>query len=280
MPSVLSQQIHDYQTMAQAFQDVLGIIITEEQRNIILAKLNRVMQAFELDSIIELAEKMRHSDTGRLNSDILQAITNYDSRWFQNKNISELLQHYVLDNVEDNARFWVVGCEDGSLAYSVAIEIAEYNRINNKNKAISIIATDVSREALKQAGIGRYRTLQIQGLAKDMRSMYMDRCEQLNDEYGDTGGDIWEVKPEIRDQINFTHCDLMKGCQSAKSVEIIICPDILVYFSNSHRKNILQQFSQVLDSSGILIVGEDQVIVSENFERVQYSHGIFYRQKD
>jgi len=280
MSSVLSQQIHDYQTMAQAFQDVLGIIITEEQRNIILTKLNRVMQAFELDSIIELAEKMRRPDTKRLNSDILQAITNYDSKWFQTPGISELLQHYVLDNVGDNARFWVVGCEDGSPAYSIAMEIAEYNRINNKDKAISIVATDVSNEALKQAETGRYRASQIQGLAEDMQSMYMNRCDQLNDEYGDPGGDIWEIKAKIRDRVSFSHCDLLEGCQPEKSVEVIICPDILVYFSNGHRESILQQFSKVLDSGGILMAGEDQVIVSENFERVQYLRGIFYRQKN
>lgn len=280
MSSALSQEIDDYQKLSLAFQDVLGVVITEEQRKRILTKLNRVMQAFELDSVIELAEKMRHPDTGRLNTEILQSITDYDSCWFQYPSISRLLDQYVLDSIPDDAKLWVVGCGDGSLAYSIAIEIAEHKRVSGIQKNCSIIATDVSEEALTRAKKGLYRVNSLQSVPKDMRMMYMARREELNQEFGDPQGDVWEVKQKIRDMVSFDRCDLLEGCQRTGSIDVIICPEILVYFSNSHRLGILQQFSSALKSGGILIVGEDQAVINNGFERVEHTAGTFYRQRE
>lgn len=279
MSSAVLQQIDDYQKLSLAFQDVLGVIIAEEQRAMILAKLNRVMQAFELDSIVDLAEKMRRADVGRLNSDILAAITVGDSKWFHYPAISHLLHHYVLDNVADDARFWVAGCGDGSLAYSIAIDIAEYNRKNGQHKQISILATDVSSEGLEQAQQGCYQTAQMQGMYQDLLSMYLMKRDDLNEEFGDASGEVWEVKPKIRERVSFSHCDLLESCEKIGAVDVIIAPEILVYFSNGHRAGILDKFASQLSPAGILIVAEDQAVNSPGFERVVHPEGLFYRQK-
>jgi len=279
MPSAISQQIDDYQTLALAFQDVLGVIITEEQRKAIVAKLNRVMQAFELDSVLELAEKMRRASTSRLNADILQAITDYDPCWFKYPAISHLLQQYVLNNIPKDAKIWVVGCEDGSLAYTVAIELAEHSRQTQQPDSRTVIATDVSEETLQRAATGLYRVGQLQNVPQDMLSMYFSRREELNNEYGDPQGDMWEVKAKIREKLSFNHCDLLEGCQPTGTIDVIICPEILVYFSNSHRAGIIQQFASALKPGGILIIGEDQAVISTGFERVEHPDGTFYRQK-
>ncbi|HHO59617.1 MAG TPA: hypothetical protein ENJ64_05195, partial [Thiotrichales bacterium] len=148
MPSAVSREIDDYQTLSLAFQDVLGVIITDDQRTTMLTKLNRVMQAFELDSLVKLAEKMRRDGSTRLNSSILDAITTPDSNWFQTPTISRLLDKYVLENIRKDARIWVAGCGNGSLAYSIAMDIAEYNRRNNTDVRPAILATDVAGDAL------------------------------------------------------------------------------------------------------------------------------------
>ncbi len=279
MSSAISQQIDDYQKLSLAFQDVLGVVIAEEQRATILAKLNRVMQAFELDSIIDLAEKMRRSEVGRLNSDILAAITVSDSNWFDYPTISHLLHHYILDNVMGEVRLWVAGCGDGSLAYSIAIDVAEYNRKNNQQKQVSIIATDVSGDGLAQAQRACYQSSRMEGMYQDLLSMYFVKRDDLNEAYGDASGEVWEVKPKISEKVSFSHCDLLENCDYIGEVDIIISPEILTYFSNGYRAGILDKFVGQLSSAGILIVGEDQVVNSSRFERVEHPEGLFYRQK-
>jgi len=54
---------NDYQALTLAFQDVLGVLITDQQRLSLLAKLHGVMQLQQLNSITELAKKMRDPKT-------------------------------------------------------------------------------------------------------------------------------------------------------------------------------------------------------------------------
>ncbi len=280
MPSAVSREIDDYQTLSLAFQDVLGVIITDDQRTTMLTKLNRVMQAFELDSLVKLAEKMRRDGSTRLNSSILDAITAPDSNWFQTPTISRLLDKYVLENIRKDARIWVAGCGNGSLAYSIAMDIAEYNRRNNTDVRPAILATDVAGDALERAKSGRYCVSQLKGMPETMQSTYLQKRDDLNEAFGDSCGDVWEVRDKIRQMVSFDHCDLLQDFQETGKVDVIICPHILVYFSGTDRQGILKQFSRLLAPAGILMVGEDQTVFSKDFERVDHPQGVFYRQRD
>ncbi len=279
MSSAVAKEIEDYQTLSLAFQDILGVVITEEQRLSILAKLNRVMQAFELDSVIDLAEKLRRSNINRLNAAILSAITVGDTNWFRYSAISRLLQNYLLDNVVGETQIWVVGCGDGSLAYSVAIDIAEYNRNNYQQKSFSIMATDISDEILEQAENGCYPIRRMQGVPQDMLSMYFAKRDDLNDEFGEESGDVYQIKKKIRDRVKFSHCDLHEHCKRMGPINIIIAPEILVYFSPVDRARILNQFASQLSPSGILMVADDETINAADFEYVGHADGVFYRRK-
>jgi chemotaxis protein methyltransferase CheR len=64
------------------------------------------------------------------------------------------------------------------------------------------------------------------------------------------------------------HCDL------------IICPDELIYFSSAIKSEILNGFAELLDSSGMLIVGMNEPVIPfcDKFEPVNHESGIFYRQ--
>jgi chemotaxis methyl-accepting protein methylase len=64
-------------------------------------------------------------------------------------------------------------------------------------------------------------------------------------------------------------------------MDLIICPDVLVYYSNGVKASILSQFAEQLKPGGIFLAGNNQAVVpfSQDFERVDHPAGIFYRKK-
>jgi len=273
---------NDYQALTLAFQDALGVLITDQQRLSLLAKLHGVMQVQQLSSITELAQKIRDPKACELNTDILDAITVDDSQWFQYPAISHLLHQHVLKNLGNESRIWVIGCGEGSLAYSVAMDIAEFNRLNETDKQISVIATDVSADAIQRAEKGRYRTTQMQGLPERLRASYMRKCDKQD--YVDPSlehllGEHWEVSPKLREMVSFKQCDILADMDAIGVVDVIVCPEILVYFSSTDRGELLEKFSSQLSAGGVFLTAEDQPIIHNGLERVLHPDGIFYRQK-
>ncbi len=277
MSATSSQQVEDFQMLSLAFQDVLGVMVAEDQHNVVLGKLTRVMQAFEMDSVVELAEKMRRPDQKRLNAEILSAITSAGSRWFAYPDISNLLYHYVLENLGETATLWLAGCGDGSSAYSLAIDIAEYNR-EHAPRQVAILATDIFSHDIDQVRSGYYRAATVH-VPDEVRSRYFQLRDDLNDAYGDPSGDILQVSSSIRQPVSFEHSDLMAACENRQQLDVIVCPEILVYFSNARRATILERFAEALKPGGILLVAEDQPVISPRFDRVEHPEGVFYRQR-
>jgi len=64
-------------------------------------------------------------------------------------------------------------------------------------------------------------------------------------------GDYGQIKEKIRQLISFSQCDLTEDFQALGPMDLIICPDVLVYFSNDIKADILKQFSALLKSGGI-----------------------------
>jgi len=91
---------------------------------------------------------------------------------------------------------------------------------------------------------------------------------------------LWEVDESLRSILHFTSCDLLGGATSMGDCDLIICPDELIYFSNGVKRGILEDFAQLLDPSGILIVGANEPVVPfcDRFELVNHESGTFYRQ--
>ena len=172
----------------------------------------------------------------------------------------------------ENAHIWVVGCGQGQSAYSLAMEIAEYEGKTGETKNFQLFATDSTERDIKQAQSATYRAQQLSGLSEGYKKLYTT----INDT-----GDRWSIKDKIRKNIQFSQCDLTEDFQSMQAMDLIICPEVLVYFSNGVKAGILQQFSTLLKSGGIFLTGSNQAVtpLSEGFERVEHPTGVFYRQK-
>lgn len=274
MPSAASHKIDNFEPLVIALQNVLGVIVTDEQRNSLIERIGPLLSKHKLDSLAALAENLQGSKSDLL-TDVLEVISQRQSNWYLCAETRNILDKYVFEQLPENARIWVVGCGQGQLAYALAMELAEYEHRSGDIKNIEITATDVSNNDIDKAKAASYTPQQLSGLSADYKNLYMTQTTDEQDKI-----ERWQLKDKIRQQVSFKQCDLTQDFSAFAEMDLIICPEALVYFSNGVKAGIVQQFSQVLKSGGILLTGNNPVVSSvQSFERVTHPTGVFYRQK-
>jgi len=266
----VSHNIEDYESLLVSLQNVLGVVVPDAQRRCLVERVEPLLAEYKLDSLASLAQSL-HSGEHSVKSSILQAISQRQSDWALGTGMLKVLHNYVFDRLAEDARIWIVGCGQGPLAYALAMEISEYENRSGESKNFQLFASDNSLQDIKQAESATYSAQQLLGLSEEYKKLYTAADVQ--------GGQV--VKDRLRKNLHFSQCDLTEDFQSIGAMDLIICPEILVYFSNGVKAGILKQFSTLLKSGGIFLTGSNQAVTpfTDGFEYVEHPAGIFYRQR-
>ncbi len=272
MPPAASYNIDDFEYLLVTLQNTLGVVVPDDQRSNLFERIKPLLSAYKLDSLVSLAKSIQAGQADEVTSGILDVLSQSQSSWELSAEIKDILHGYIFAELPEKARLWIVGCEQGQLAYSVAMEVVKYEDESGKNKNLQLVATDVSHSNINYAEMATYSKQQLNGLSDEYNKSFVT----LNDK-----GDYGQIKEKIRQKISFSQCDLTEDFQSLGPMDLIICPAVLVYFSNDIKAGILKQFSALLKSGGIFLTDNSQAIMSSGgaLERVEHPAGIFYRQK-
>ena len=273
MSSIDSAAGGAYQSLQMFLQEEFGIVIGEERERSITAQLEPVISKYSLDSLQALVNEMQ-KDAVEIRNSVLQAITSHEDNWFEPKELFTLLDDYLLAEIVDAGRkryrIWVIGSRSGQLPYSLAMKIQQAAQQANSSTRVTIEATDIDEVAVNAAARGVYNQASVEGMDDQFKRKYMD------EESGQ-----WHVNEDIKSMIDFSSCNLLEDFEDKGHFDLIICHDVLVYFSVPVKTRLLDSFASLLDPSGILVAGVSEPVLpfNDNFEMVRHEAGIFYRQK-
>lgn len=164
------------------------------------------------------------------------------TEFFRNpEKFAELGQRYLpeLKRANPRLRIWSAGCANGAEAYSVAILLAEMDPAGQHE----IWATDLDEDALRQAQVGAY-------LERDLREVSPERRRR----HFTQAGDRWVVRPHLRRLVRFQVHNLLAD-PFPQSWDLILCRNVVIYFSDEAKEALYRRFRQALRPGGILFVG-------------------------
>ena len=143
-------------------------------------------------------------------------------------------------------KIWSAACSTGDEPYSLAMVLSDFLPLNQ----IQILATDMDQEVLSKAKIGCYTEQSIKGLPKRYRYKFLDF---------DSDGVI-RVSDKLKSCITFKQHDLLKDGYP-QGVHMIVCRNVMIYFTEEAKEKIYHQFSASLSKQGILFVGSTEQII-------------------
>jgi chemotaxis protein methyltransferase CheR len=163
-------------------------------------------------------------------------------------------------------RVWSAGCSTGEEPYSIAITIADALSFADSWK-LEILATDVSRNALKQAERGVYKG----------RAIASVNGKQLATHFTETK-EGYQVKPRIQKMITFTQMNLASAVYVGR-MDLIFCMNVMIYFTEERRRSLVQRFYDSLEPGGYLFLGHSESIskMPVKFQAIVLNDCILYR---
>lgn len=172
---------------------------------------------------------------------------------------------------DEPVRIWVAGCSTGEEAYTIAIILFEAIEKIQRIEPIKvqIFATDLDKDAIDKARIGRYRS----NILADISPERLDRFFLKSDEY-------YLVKKELREMIVFAQHNMIKDAPFTK-LDILSCRNVMIYLTADLQKKLIPIFHYSLKESGLLLLGpaEGIGIYNELFRSVDHKWKLYLKKE-
>jgi len=146
-------------------------------------------------------------------------------------------------------RIWSAGCASGEEPYSIALSLCDAAGLSAMPPA-SIMATDVSREALERAGRAVYTRRALENLSPSQIAAYFTPT-----------GEHLQVKPLLRNMVKFAPMNLAQPVYLGR-FDCIFCMNVLIYFGDELRSKLIQRFYESLEPGGYLFLGHAESVAN------------------
>ena len=186
---------------------------------------------------------------------LLERLLTQETSFFRYPAVFEALEKTILSDLQERKvwenprtlRIWSAGCSTGEEPYSIAITLCEALKFAEAWET-EILATDISRRALRHAERGVYSRRSLQGVPPAQVETYFAAAK-----HG------FHVKPRVRRMISFAQMNLVESVYVGK-FDCIFCMNVLMYFSNERRLAILRRFYDALEPGGYFLLGHAETL--------------------
>ncbi len=253
-----------------------------EQRSAILLDASR--ERFFSTRVREFLDEKTLPDGGELLRSVrgssieyealLERLLTQETSFFRYPAVYEALQKKILPEVQERKvwhnprtlRIWSAGCSTGEEPYSIAITVTDSLKFAEAWE-IEILATDISRRALRHAERGHYAKRSLQGVEPRHVDMHFESTK-----HG------YQVKQRTRRMISFAQMNLAEAPYVGK-LDCIFCMNVLMYFSEERRLQILRRFYDALEPGGFFVLGHSETLsnLPMKFESVVLGDCRIYR---
>ena len=176
-------------------------------------------------------------------------------------------------------QLWSAGCSTGEEAYTLAI-LAE--RVCSQHGQIRILGTDLHPQSLEVARRGSYRAWSFRDTPVHVRDRYFS---VLTEDLAQDHSPKWQIAAKLRQIVRFDSHNLLSADWSMLGrFDLILCRNVMIYFSNTTAQHLIERLAAQLQPSGWLILGpSDPPPLPELLERcgltVHYVSGAIIYQK-
>ncbi|PRO66812.1 CheR family methyltransferase [Alkalicoccus urumqiensis] len=181
--------------------------------------------------------------------EFLQRMTINVSEFFRNKGRWDVLDSRILPALKaERGRLsvWSAACSTGEEPYSLSILLRKHMRPDQ----FSILATDLDQSILDKAGHGFYAEKALKEVTEKEKEQYF-----IKEEMG------LRISGEIKKSIQFKRHNLLADAYPS-SMDLILCRNVMIYFTEEAKKEIYHRFAASLKPGGILFVGSTEQIFS------------------
>ena len=250
-----------------------GLTLSEDKAYLLESRLNPVAKKWEFPSLDDLTASLRQSPREEVVIDVVEAMTTNETSFFRDQRPFEIFTNTVLPSLMERRaatkkiRIWCAAASSGQEPYSLAMTLLE-NNIYAKGWNVSITATDISNDILAKARSGHYSQFDVQrGLPIQLLMKYFTQGQE----------NTWTLNDEVKKLVEFKYFNLLEGFSALGNFDVIFCRNVLIYFDEPTKRDVLERMSALMPSDGFLFLGGAETVlgITDRFKPKPDSRGLY-----
>lgn len=262
----------EFQEMHRYIRAQYGLNL-EKKKYLIESKLWLELAYAKSDTFTEYWKKLREDPTGVMERRMMDQLTTNYTFFCREEAHFVFLRQRVIPALPPKRtaplRIWSAGCSSGQECYTLAMALSDCRGTGALRVPFSILGTDLSGAAITAAQRGSYGSADYARLPPAWQSRY---CEAFQDGQ-------FRVKKSLQSCVSFQRQNLMDLPYMTPAYDLIFCRNVLIYFQDRDRAQLVKRLTEALLPGGYLMIGHTESLLAIP-NRLQYIQPAVYRKPE
>ena len=262
----------DYDFLRKSLKERSGLVLSADKQYLVESRLLPVARKTGIGSLGELVAMLKAGQHASLMTEVVEAMTTNESFFFRDKTPFEHFRRTVMPALlaarsnSKTIRIWCAAASTGQEPYSLAMCLKEIER-DIAGWRIELVATDLSTEVLEKARAGVYTQFEVQrGLPIQLLIKHFTQV-----------GELWQIAPELRAMVRYRQLNLLADFSPLGMFDLIFCRNVLIYFDQDTKIDVLNRLARVTAGDGYLILGAAETVIglTDRYKVVPDKRGLY-----
>ncbi len=250
-PEVSTQ---DYQLIKDYLAQSCGIMLGDNKQYLVQSRLAFLLEKFNLASYAELVDVImaNRMQSKMLKTAVVDAMTTNETFWYRDSAqftaLTETVLPDLLQQKQGTIRIWSAACSSGQEPYTIGICVDKALKVGSHYQNVQIIGTDISDSVITAAKQATYSEQELsRGIDDVIKTEYFIRT-----------GEHYQLKSGVTNRVRFQQFNLLKPFSVLGRFDVIFCRNVLIYFSEEIKRDILTRMADILEPGGYLFLSSTE----------------------
>jgi chemotaxis protein methyltransferase CheR len=262
----------EFEFLCKLLKDRSGLVLTKDKAYLLENRLMPLARKRSIAGLEGLVNALKGGDQ-ILTAEVVDAMTTNESFFFRDTKPFDQFKNSVLPKLlqgradKKALRIWCAAASTGQEPYTLAMLLKEVSA-QIAGWRVEIIGTDISPTVLERARQGIYTQFEVQrGLPIQFLVKYFKQVENNG----------WQIDAGIRSMVTYREFNLLKDLSPIGACDIVFCRNVLIYFDQATKGQVLGNVAKLLAKDGYLFLGGAETVlgVSDKFAPVSGMTGIY-----
>jgi chemotaxis protein methyltransferase CheR len=247
----------EFEALRDLVYDRFGINLTDRKKSMVVGRLQKMLREKGFKTFNDYYTYLVSDKTDKALSELANRITTNHTFFYREADHFKYFTEVVLPEMvakhqarhSRDLRIWCAAASSGEEPYTILITMLEYFGHRYSEWDAGLLATDISEKALQQARRAVYDPARLQNVPKAILHRYFQ---------SGTGGH-WAISEKVKKEIVIRNFNLMQpNFPFQKPFDCIWCRNVMIYFDQPTRDQLVQRLYNVTAPGGYLFVGHSE----------------------
>ena len=254
--------VYDYEYLKKAVYDLTRIDLNAYKEKQMKRRIDTLIAKHKIEGYDKYVQVLK-SDSVRF-EEFVNYLTINVSEFYRNPEQWQVMDKEIIPELISkfgkNLKIWSAACSTGDEPYSLVMALSRHIPLNQ----IRIMATDLDKQVIAKAKVGLYSEKSIAAVPADFKKKYFTKI-----------GLSYQISDEIKSRVEFREHNLLES-NYPKDYHMIVCRNVLIYFTEEAKDEVFRKFYQSLAPGGILFIGSTEQIINHRDMGYERKNSFYY----